>query len=84
MYAKGFDNLFIGGRCMSVTHIALGTVRVQATLGMAGEVLGMAAGICCDHNATPAEVYEKYLPELIGRMKTGAPAGNDKTKMEWQ
>lgn len=84
LYAKGFDNLFIGGRCMSVTHIALGTVRVQATLGMAGEVMGMAAGICKDHDATPAEVYEKYLPELIERMTKGAPSGKDKGKMEWQ
>lgn len=84
LYAKDFDNLFIGGRCMSVTHQALGTVRVQATLGMAGEVTGMAAGICKEHNATPAEVYEKYLPELIGMMTSGAPAASETDKMEWQ
>ena len=69
---------------MSVTHMALGTVRVQATLGMAGEVTGMAAGLCVKHNATPAEVYEKHLPELIERMKTGAPSAGSAGKMEWQ
>lgn len=84
LFAKDFDNLFIGGRCMSVTHMALGTVRVQATLGMAGEVTGMAAGLCVKHNATPAEVYEKHLPELIERMKTGAPSAGSAGKMEWQ
>lgn len=73
LYSKDFDNLFIGGRNMSVTHVALGTVRVMATLGMAGEVIGMAAGICCRHNAHPSDVYTEYLPELIQCMKSGAP-----------
>ena len=71
--AKGFDNLFIGGRNMSVTHIALGTVRVQATLGMAGEVIGMAAKICKEHRVAPREVYTSYLPQLIEMMKKGVP-----------
>lgn len=71
--AKGFNNLFIGGRNMSVTHIALGTVRVQATLGMAGEVIGMAAKICKEHQVAPREVYTSYLPQLIEMMKKGVP-----------
>lgn len=71
LYSKDFDNLFIGGRNMSVTHIALGTVRVQATLGMAGEVIGMAAKICDKYNITPREVYEKYLYELKKYMRKG-------------
>lgn len=72
--AKGFDNLFIGGRNMSVTHMALGTVRVQATLGMAGEVIGMAAKLCHDHHIAPREVYEHYLPQLQEMMRKGIPA----------
>lgn len=71
--ARGFDNLFIGGRNMSVTHIALGTVRVQATLGMAGEVIGMAAKICKDHKLASREVYSSHLPQLIEMMKKGVP-----------
>ena len=58
---------------MSVSHVALGTVRVMATLGMAGEVIGMAAGICTRHKACPSDVYEKYLPELVSCMKNGVP-----------
>lgn len=73
LYSKDFNNLFIGGRNMSVSHVALGTVRVMATLGMAGEVIGMAAGICTRHRASPADVYEKYLPELVSCMKNGVP-----------
>lgn len=73
LYSRNIDNLFIGGRNMSVTHQALGTVRVQMTLGMAGEVTGMAAQICKKHGVYPRAVYEMYLPELKKMMKRGAP-----------
>lgn len=58
---------------MSVTHQALGTVRVQSTLGMAGEVIGMAAVICDEHNVSPRDVYESYLGELKRMMTEGGP-----------
>ena len=43
LYSRNITNLMMAGRNISVTHIALGTVRVQRTTGMMGEVLGMAA-----------------------------------------
>ncbi|MFI3320217.1 MAG: FAD-dependent oxidoreductase [Rikenellaceae bacterium] len=73
LYSRNIDNLFIGGRAMSVTHVALGTVRVMSTLGMAGEVTGMAAKICIDNKQTPRDVYKKHLPQLIKYMEEGAP-----------
>lgn len=73
LYSRNIDNLFIGGRNMSVTHQALGTVRVQMTLGMAGEVIGMAAKICKDNGALPREVYQQHLSELKNYMEKGAP-----------
>ncbi len=73
LYSRNIDNLFIGGRCMSVSHIALGTVRVQLTLGMAGEVIGMAAKVCRDHRSMPRSVYADYLPELKELMTAGVP-----------
>lgn len=76
LYSRNIENLFIGGRAMSVTHVALGTVRVMATLGLAGEVTGMAAKICIDKNTTPRGVYKDYLAELKSYMKTGAPLSN--------
>ncbi len=42
-YSRNIDNLFMAGRCISVTHEALGTVRVMKTCGMMGEVVGKAA-----------------------------------------
>lgn len=70
---KGLDNLFLGGRAISVTHVALGTVRVQATLGMAGEVAGMAAYLCRKHGCTPSDIHSRYFSELAPLMSKGIP-----------
>ena len=64
-YSKNIDNLFMAGRNISVTHIALGTVRVQKTTGMMGEAVGLAAYIAVKYNCTPREVYTEHLSELI-------------------
>lgn len=64
-YSKNVPNLFMAGRCISVSHEALGTVRVMRTCGMMGEVVGKAAYLCVKHNATPREVYSAHLQPLI-------------------
>ncbi len=64
-YSRNVPNLFMAGRCISVTHEALGTVRVMKTCGMMGEVVGKAASICVKRSCGPREVYEQYLPELL-------------------
>ena len=63
-YSRNMENLFMAGRDVSVTHVALGTVRVMRTCGMMGEVVGMAASICKNHRTTPRGVYVEHLPEL--------------------
>ncbi len=73
LYSRNVDNLMMAGRNISVTHVALGTVRVQRTTGMMGEVLGMAAAICRKHSCTPRGVYERHLDELKAMMRTGVP-----------
>lgn len=64
LYSRNIDNLFMAGRDISVTHVALGTVRVSRTIGMMGEVVGSAASLCKQYNTNPRGVYESYLPEL--------------------
>jgi hypothetical protein len=64
MYSKNIENLFMAGRDISVTHEALGTVRVMKTGGMIGEVVGKAASICVKNQCTPRTVYERYFGEL--------------------
>ena len=62
----------MAGRDISVTHVALGTVRVMRTTGMMGEVVGMAASLCKENGCSPREVYQRHLPELKALMEKGA------------
>ncbi len=68
-YSRNIENLFMAGRCISVTHEALGTVRVMKTCGMMGEVVGKAAAICTNYKCSPRDVYEEHLPELLNMLQ---------------
>ncbi|MCX7046497.1 MAG: FAD-dependent oxidoreductase [Candidatus Sumerlaeota bacterium] len=70
LYSRNVPNLFMAGRDISVTHDALGAVRVMRTCGMMGEIVGMAASLCLKNNCDPRGVYEKYLTDLKEKMKT--------------
>ena len=63
-YSRNVPNLFMAGRCISVTHEALGTVRVMKTCGMMGEVVGKAASLCTIYACQPRDIYERYWPEM--------------------
>lgn len=71
LYSRNVENLFMAGRNISVTHVALGTVRVMRTTGMMGEVVGMAASLCKKYDVTPRGVYRSYLEDLKTLMKEG-------------
>jgi len=71
LYSRNIENLMMAGRDISVTHVALGTVRVMRTGGMMGEVVGMAASLCVGHNTTPRGVYSDHLPALQELMRKG-------------
>lgn len=71
LYSENISNLFMAGRNISTSHIALGSTRVMRTAGAMGEVVGMAASICCKHNATPRMVYLHHLEELKSLMMRG-------------
>ncbi len=71
LYSKNITNLMMAGRNISVSHIALGTTRLMRTTGMMGEVLGMAASICKNENATPRGIYENHFAKLEKLMEVG-------------
>lgn len=73
LYSRNVENLLMAGRDISVTHVALGTVRVMRTGGMMGEVVGMAASLCVRHGATARGVYQQHLEELVELMRKGVP-----------
>lgn len=71
LYSRNITNLFMAGRDISVTHEALGAVRVMRTCGNMGEIVGMAASLCKQHDCNPRAVYEQHLDELKQLMERG-------------
>ena len=71
LYSRNVDNLFMAGRNISTTHVALGSTRVMRTTGAMGEVVGMAASLCKKYGATPREVYFYHLDQLKRLMQKG-------------
>lgn len=69
LYSRNIKNLFMAGRCISVSKSGLGPVRVMRTCGMMGEVVGKAAAICIKHHAIPRQVYTDHLDELQALMR---------------
>jgi hypothetical protein len=71
LYSRNISNLFMAGRDISVTHEALGPVRVMRTCGCMGEVVGMAASLCKQHDCNPRAIYQQHLDELKQLMTQG-------------
>jgi hypothetical protein len=80
LYSKNVPNLFTAGRNVSVTHEALGTIRVMRTGGMMGELVGKAAYLAVAHNTSPRGVYENHLPELVEMAKEPGITRRDSLK----
>ena len=68
LYSKNVPNLMFAGRCQSVTHIALGSVRVEATLFTLGQAAGTAAALAVQKGLSPREYGEKNIVELQQRL----------------
>jgi len=62
LLARDCDNLMMAGRNVSVTHAALGTVRVMGTTALMGEAAGVAAalGVIRGHG------FDQLVTEDIG------------------
>jgi len=71
LYSKNISNLMMAGRDISVSHVALGTVRLMRTGGMMGEVIGMAASVCTQNAISPRELYNSHFSELEQLMMKG-------------
>lgn len=64
LYSKNVENLFFAGRNVSVTHAALGNVRVQGTTGVLGQAVGTAAAMCVEKGIDPRALYINHIKEL--------------------
>lgn len=64
LYSRNVENLFIAGRCISATHVALGQVRVQRNTGTMGEAVGLAAAVCKQKSCVPRSLYPQYWTDV--------------------
>ena len=74
-YSRNVPNLFMAGRDISVSHVALGTTRLMRTHGVMGEVVGMAAAVCQARACRPRAVYAEHFADLVAKMEKGAGDG---------
>ncbi len=59
------DNLFVSGRCISVTHMVLGSVRGMPVCMATGEAAGTAAALCSGKKIDPRSIDVKELQDIL-------------------
>ena len=64
LYSINVDNLFFAGRNISMTHMAMSSIRVMATCALLGQAVGTAAAIATRYKTTPHGVYLEHISEL--------------------
>ncbi len=64
LYSKNVENLFFAGRNISMTHMAMSSIRIMATCMLLGEAVGKAASIAAKNGIAPHDVYLKYIGTL--------------------
>ena len=68
LLAKDCDNLMMAGRNVSVTHAALGTVRVMGTTALLGEAAGIAAAIGLQRGHDFDQIVAQDITEIQQRL----------------
>ncbi|MDF7825172.1 FAD-dependent oxidoreductase [Pontiellaceae bacterium B12227] len=64
LYSKNVPNLMMAGRNVSCSHVALGTMRVQATTAQMGQAVGTAAAMCVEKDTDPRGIYQNHIYAL--------------------
>lgn len=65
LYAADVENLMVGGRAISASHLAFASTRVMGTTAVIGQAIGTAAALQRRYDLTPRELYQKgHIPEL--------------------
>jgi hypothetical protein len=68
LMAKDLDNLMMAGRNVSVTHAALGTVRVMGTTALMGEAAGVAAALGLEKGHDFDQLVSEDITEIQQRL----------------
>lgn len=73
LYSRNLDNLFLGGRLISVTHVAFGATRVMGTGAHGGQAVAIAARHCLEQGLAPRDLLEPHRMRALQTelMRTG-------------
>lgn len=64
LYSENVENLYFAGRNISMTHMAMSSIRVMATCMLLGDAVGRAAAIAVKKGLTPHGVYLHEMASL--------------------
>lgn len=69
LYSENIENLFLGGRAISCTHVAFSSTRVMGTCAVAGQAAGTAAALAVRKNCMPRDVGDRVqkLQQILVR-----------------
>lgn len=67
LYSHNVPNLFLAGRNISATHVALASTRVMATCAVLGQAVGTAAALATP--ATSRSIPAHFTPAEIARLQ---------------
>ncbi|WP_158861191.1 FAD-dependent oxidoreductase [Lunatibacter salilacus] len=73
MYSRNINNLFLGGRSISASHVAFGSSRVMATCAHNAQAVALAAKLCVEHNLYPKDISAPKWIKILQKdlLKTG-------------
>lgn len=63
-YSKNIKNLFMAGRDISTTRLALGSTRITGCCAIGGEAVGIAAALCIKYGCAPRALGQAHIKEL--------------------
>ena len=69
LYSVNVPNLLMCGRCCSMSHRALGSMRVQSTCAVTGQAAGLAAARCAEKGLSPREYGKRHIADLQAGLK---------------
>ena len=64
---RDVDGLLVAGKCMSGTHIAQSSFRVQPIVASAGQAAGVAAALAAKHRTQPRRVDASEVQGILRR-----------------
>jgi hypothetical protein len=66
---ENISNLLVAGRCISCTHIALGSLRVMPQCVLEGEACGVTATLAIEKNLANCDVDYKRVQQVLKAQK---------------